>query len=105
MAVLINIPETAAPGDIVPVKILIQHPMETGFRTGPDGALVPRDIIQTLSCLYLGEEIFRADIFPAIAANPFFGFHLRAETTGEVAFIWTDTAGTTSREVRTLTVA
>jgi sulfur-oxidizing protein SoxZ len=105
MAVLINIPETAAPGEIIAVKILIQHPMETGFRTGSDGALVPRDIIQTVTCLYLGEEVFRADLFPAIAANPFLGFHLRAEETGEVAFVWTDTAGTTSQEVRMLTVA
>lgn len=104
MSVLINIPETATPGEIVAVKILIQHPMETGFRTGPDGALVPRDIIQTLTCLYRGEEVFRADLFPAITANPFFGFHLRAEETGAVAFVWTDTAGTTSQEVRTLTV-
>lgn len=105
MSVLINIPETAAPGEIVAVKILIQHPMETGFRTGPDGALVPRDIIQDLTCLYRGEEVFRVELFPAITANPFFGFHLRAEETGEVAFVWTDTAGTTAREVRTLTVA
>jgi sulfur-oxidizing protein SoxZ len=105
MAVLINIPETAAPGEIVAIKILIQHPMETGFRTGSDGALVPRDIIETVVCLYRGEEVFRADLFPAVAANPFLGFHLRAEETGEVAFVWTDIVGATSREFRTLTVA
>jgi sulfur-oxidizing protein SoxZ len=105
MTVLINIPDTAAPGEIVEIKILIQHPMETGFRTGLDGTLVPRDIIESLACLYLGEEVFRADLYPAITANPFLGFHLRADTTGDVEFIWTDNAGVTSREVRTLTVS
>jgi len=105
MTVLVNIPESASPGEIVTIKILIQHPMETGFRTGRDGKLVPRDIIQSLSCLYLGEEVFRADLYPAITANPFFGFHLRAETTGDVELVWTDIAGLTSREVRRLTVA
>lgn len=105
MAVLLNLPDTAAPGEIVGVKILIQHPMETGFRTGPDGTLVPRDIIERVVCIYLGEEVFRADLYPAVTANPFLGFHLRAEATGEVEFVWTDNSGVTSREVRTLTVA
>ncbi len=104
MSVLLNLPETATPGEIVGIKILIQHPMETGFRTGRDGALVPRDIIESLVCLYLGQEIFRAELYPAITANPFFGFHLRAEETGDVELVWTDNAGVTAREVRTLTV-
>ena len=45
--------------------------METGYRTGPDGALVPRDIIRRFVCTYNGEEVFSADLFPAISANPF----------------------------------
>lgn len=104
MSVLINIPDSAAPGEIVEIKFLIQHPMETGFRTGPDGTLVPRDIIESVTCLYLGEEVFRAELYPAVTANPFVGFHLRADTTGEIEFIWTDNSGVTSREARTLTV-
>lgn len=104
MVTMVNIPETAAAGDIVEVKILISHPMETGFRTGPDGALVPRNIIHDFRCLYGGEEVFRAEIFPAIAANPFLGFFLRADETAEVELLWTDEAGQEHSERRLLTV-
>ncbi len=104
MSALINVPETAAPGDILDIKVLLQHPMETGFRTGPDGNLVPRNIIHSLRCLYLGEEVFAAELFPAVTANPFFAFTLVAEETGEVEFLWVDEEGVEHREVRTLTV-
>ena len=52
---------------------------ETGYRTGPGGALVPRDIIQRFVCTYNGEEVFSADFFPAIAANPFIALRSTAE--------------------------
>ena len=105
MAALINVPETAAPGEIVEIKALIQHPMETGFRTGPDGRLVPRDIIHSLRCLYLGEEVFAAELFPAVTANPFLAFTLVAEETGLVEFVWVGEDGTEQSDSRTLTVA
>src|SRR5690606_9971832 len=76
---MISVPETAARDEIVEVKILISHPMETGFRTGADGRRIPRDIVHSLRCIYNGEEVFRTEIFPAIAANPYFAFHLRAK--------------------------
>lgn len=104
MTTMINIPETAAAGDIVEIKILISHPMETGFRTGPDGALVPRNIIHDFRCVYAGNVVFRAAIFPAIAANPFLGFCLRATETADVELIWTDEAGQEHSERRLLTV-
>ena len=72
--VLINVPPTAKRGQIIEIKALISHPMETGFRTGPDGNLVPRNIIKRFTCNYNGEEIFSADLFPAITANPFITF-------------------------------
>lgn len=105
MDALINVPETATAGEIVEIKVLLQHPMETGFRTGPDGALVPRNIIHSLTCLYHGEEVFAAELFPAVTANPFFAFTLVAEATGEVEFLWIDEEGAEHRESRTLTVA
>ena len=105
MSVLLNVPETAAPGEVVTVKVLIQHPMETGFRTGPDGRLVPRNIIHSLRCLYLGHEVFAAELFPAVTANPFFAFSLVAEASGPVEIAWTDEAGTEHRESRPLAVA
>ncbi|SFG39897.1 sulfur-oxidizing protein SoxZ [Palleronia marisminoris] len=104
MSALVNVPESAAPGEIVDIKVLLQHPMETGFRTGPDGKLVPRNIIHSLRCLYLGEEVFAAELFPAVTANPFFAFTLVAEMTGQVEILWVDDSEEEHRETRTLTV-
>ncbi len=100
----ISVPETAPRGEIVEVKILIAHPMETGFRTGADGRLVPRDIVHSLRCTYNGEEVFRAELFPAIAANPFFSFHFLADESGEVTLVWTDDGGQEFGETRAITV-
>ena len=105
MTAMVNVPETAAPGEIVQVKILISHPMETGFRTGMDGKLVPRNIIRELRATYNGSEVYRVDLYPSIAANPFFAFHLRANETGEVAITCVDEGGEERTETRTLTVA
>ena len=95
---LINVPATAKRGEVIEIKTLISHPMETGYRTGPDGALIPRDIIHRFVCTYNGEEIFRADLFPAIAANPFIAFSTVATESGEIALSWTDEKGQTQRE-------
>lgn len=105
MVAMVNVPEQAAKGEIVEIKLLVQHPMETGFRTGTDGRLVPRNIIHLIRCLYLGREVFRAELFPAVAANPFLAFRLRAEASGDIRLIWTDENGDQFSEVRTLSVA
>ena len=90
---LINVPATAKKGEAVEIKVLIQHPMETGFRTGADGKLIPRDIIQKFTCTYAGQEVFAANLFPAVAANPFFSFFTVATESGPLVFKWTDNAG------------
>ena len=90
---LINVPAKAKRGEIVEIKTLIAHPMETGFRVGLNGALIARDIITTFVCRYNGEEIFRADLFPAIAANPFVSFHTVATESGTIDFEWTGDNG------------
>lgn len=104
MSARMNVPETAQPGEVVEVKVLISHPMETGFRTGMDGRMVPRNIIRELRCVYDGNEVFRAALHPAVSANPFFAFHLRAGASGDVTLFWVDEAGEHS-ESRHLTVA
>ena len=71
---LINVPKKAKRGDIIEIKTLMSHIMETGYRHTATGELVPRDIITSFACRYNGIEIFRADLFPAIAANPFITF-------------------------------
>ena len=102
--VLINLPALAKRGEVIEIKTLIAHPMETGHRVGPTGTAIPRDIINRFLCTYNGAEVFRAELFPAIAANPFIAFFTVATETGELAFSWTDDRGETQTEVRQITV-
>jgi sulfur-oxidizing protein SoxZ len=90
---LINVPAKARRGEIIEIKTLIAHPMETGFRVGLAGALIPRDIITTFTATYNGEEIFHADFSQAIAANPFVTFFTTATESGTIAFQWTGDNG------------
>src|SRR5919112_2215567 len=100
---LINVPAKAKRGDILEIKALVSHPMETGYRTGPDGTLVPRDIINRFVCTYNGEEIFSADLFPAMSANPFIAFSTVATESGEIVFTWTGDNGFEQTETATIT--
>ena len=95
---LINVPAKAKKGEIVEIKTMMQHPMETGFRPGPDGRLYPRDIIKRFVCTYDGETVFSADLFPAISANPYLSFTMVATVSGVVTFSWTDDAGQTQEQ-------
>lgn len=102
--VLINLPQRAKRGGIIEIKTLISHPMETGYRLSNTGAAIPRDIINSFTCTYNGDEVFRADLFPAIAANPFIAFFTIATESGEFVFTWTDDHGQEQTEVRQITV-
>ena len=90
---LINVPAKAKRGEVIAIKTLISHIMETGFRHSNVGVRIPRDIIDTFVCTYNGEEIFRAALYPAIAANPFITFHTVATESGTFAFQWTGDNG------------
>ena len=86
---LINAPKTAKRGDTIEIKALILHPMETGFRPGTNGRMIPRNIIEKFSARWNGEEIFAMTFSPAIAANPFVSFFTVARESGRVDFLWT----------------
>ena len=79
---LINVPATAKKGDIVEIKALIAHPMETGFRFDVNGAPIPKNVVSELVCRYNGEEVFRAELGSGVAANPYLQFHAVAEASG-----------------------
>ena len=85
---LINVPARAKRGDIIEIKTLTSHIMETGYRHTASGEAVPRDIITSFACRYNGTEVFRADLFPAIAANPFISFFTTATESGKFEFEW-----------------
>jgi sulfur-oxidizing protein SoxZ len=88
VSALINVPAKAKRGEIIEIKTLMSHVMETGYRHTADGEVVPRNIITGFACRYNGVEIFRADLFPAIAANPFITFSAGATESGKFDFEW-----------------
>jgi sulfur-oxidizing protein SoxZ len=101
---LINVPARAKRGEIIELKTLISHPMETGYRVGTNGVLIARDIITRFTCTYNGEEIFRAELSPAIAANPFIAFFTTATESGTIAFHWSGDNGFSAIETAAIAV-
>ena len=95
---LINVPSSARRGEIIQIKTLISHEMETGYRRTSLGAVIPRDILRLFVCSYNGQEVFRAQIHPAIAANPYFAFHTIATESGTLVFTWTGDNGFAATE-------
>src|SRR5258706_6286701 len=79
MAARIQVQREARRGEIIEVRVLIQHPMETGFRYDAFGRQTPRNVIYSFECRYGGIEVFRAAMGAGIAANPYLRFFLRAQ--------------------------
>ena len=101
---LINAPATAKRGEVIEIRATIGHPMETGFRPGDDGKVVPRNIIQTFSCRYNGELVFSAELFSAVSANPYIAFHTVATDSGTLVLNWEGDNGFTQTESISLAV-
>jgi sulfur-oxidizing protein SoxZ len=101
---LVNVPAKAKRGEVIEIKTLISHPMETGYRHDTNGAPIPRDIIHTFVCRYNGEEVFRADLHPAIAANPFITFFTVATESGVIELTWTPDHGEPAAQKANITV-
>lgn len=101
---LINIPRNAKRGDVVEIKTLISHVMETGFRTTNTGQVIPRDIITQFSCKYGDDEIFRAELHPAMSANPYISFFTVATESATLTFSWTGDNGFAVTETARITV-
>ncbi len=76
------------------------HTMETGFRPGPNGRIIPRNIIERFTATWNGGEIFAMELSPAISANPFVSFFAVASESGTIAFRWTGDEGFAAEESR-----
>ena len=101
---LINVPAKAKRGDIIEIKTLMSHIMETGYRHTAAGEVIPRDIITSFACRYNGNEVFRVDLFPAIAANPFITFFTTATESGKFEFEWVGDNGFSETAVASIIV-
>ncbi len=102
----IKVPKTAAAGDVITIKTLISHKMESGQRKDKKtGNLIPRKIINKFNCEFNGNTVFGCDIDPAISANPFLEFSAKVTESGTFTFVWTDDDGTTTEASKDITVS
>jgi sulfur-oxidizing protein SoxZ len=85
---LIKSPASAQRGEAIEIHTTIAHEMETGFRPGDNGKILPRNIITHFSCHYNDELVFEAALYPAMAANPYIAFHTVATVSGTLRFSW-----------------
>ena len=91
--VAVTVSASAKRGEVIEIRTLAQHVMENGFRHSQTGELIPRDIITQFSCLYNGVEVFRAELHPAVAANPLITFTTIATESGTLEFKWSGDNG------------
>jgi len=100
----LRVPKTATRGEIIEIRTMVEHPMESGFRYDNIGKRIPRHIATEFSCRYNAREVFRATLHPAVSTNPYFLFYLVADQSGELSFSWIDDRGGVASETRYITV-
>ena len=91
----VKVPKTASAGDVITIKTLISHEMESGQRKDKQGKLIPREIINKFTCEFNGKEVFSCDIDPAVSSNPYFEFNAKVAESGTFKFAWVDDNGET----------
>jgi sulfur-oxidizing protein SoxZ len=101
----VKLPKKAAKGEVIQIKTLISHTMESGQRKDrKTGEKIPRKIINKFVCTFEGKEVFSADWHPAISANPYLSFYTVATESGTFEFAWTDDDGSVYSTTAKLTV-
>jgi sulfur-oxidizing protein SoxZ len=101
----LKLPSEAKKGEVIQIKTLIPHIMESGQRKDKDGKPIPRKIINTFACEFNGKPVFTANLEPAIAANPYIQFSAKVEESGTFKFTWKDDDGTVTTAESKITVA
>ena len=87
------LPDSMAPGDVVKARLLVEHPMHTGYLQDLQGRLIPRNVIVQLTCEYGGREVFKVEPSSGVAGNPLFEFFFRVQAPGELLVRWVDDQG------------
>ncbi len=93
----LQVPPEVKRGEAFNVRVIVQHPMETGFRRDYDGKVIPLHIVDRLACRYAGREVFRVELGSGIAANPYFVFPVVATESGDITVEWSDDRGESGR--------
>jgi sulfur-oxidizing protein SoxY len=100
----LKVPAEVRRHEIVEVKTMISHRMETGLRIDAGGNPIPRRIINRMVCARDGEPIFAADLTPAIAANAYLSFPMVARESAVLTFAWREDGGAEYHASHSLTV-
>lgn len=86
----ISVPASAKKGEVIEIKTLITHPMETGRRKAEDGKVIPRLILNKFACTFNGKEVFSAKLDTSVSADPYISFFYKATESGTFEFVWID---------------
>ena len=89
----IKLPKEAKKGEIIQIKTLVSHLMESGQRKDAQGKPIARKIINKFTCEFNGKPVFACDMEPAISANPYFEFNAKVSESGKFKFTWVDDNG------------
>ena len=89
----VKVPKSASAGEVITIKTLISHKMETGQRKDKNGNIIPRSIINKFTCDFNGARVFETDLEPAVAANPYLQFNVKVAESGTFKFTWVDDDG------------
>ena len=100
----VKVPATAKKGEVIEIKTVVPHKMETGTRKDKKGKLIPRLIVNKFVSTFNGKEVFSADLHPAVSANPYFMFYAKVSESGTFEFTWTDDKGKSVKVTRKITV-
>jgi sulfur-oxidizing protein SoxZ len=101
----VKVPKSAKAGEVITIKTLISHQMESGQRKDKDGNVIPRQIINKFTCEFNGATVFTCDLDPAISTNPFIEFSAKVNESGTFKFIWVDDNGSTYTDEKTIEVS
>ncbi|MEL6292384.1 MAG: thiosulfate oxidation carrier complex protein SoxZ [Pseudomonadota bacterium] len=101
----VKVPKTASAGEVITIKTLMSHKMESGQRKDrKTGEIIPRMIINKFNATFNGTEVFSVDIEPAVSANPFLQFSVKVPESGEFHFKWVDDSGKVFETKKKITV-
>jgi sulfur-oxidizing protein SoxZ len=101
----VRVPSTATAGEIVTIKSLISHTMESGQRKDDDGNAIPRSIINRFVAAFNGETVIDVTMEPAISTNPYFEFQAKIPESGTMTFTWYDDDGSVYEESKDISVS
>lgn len=89
----VKAPKKAEAGEVVTIKTLISHKMESGQRKDKAGNVIPRSIINRFTCEFNGKSVIDVTLEAAISTNPYFEFEAMIPEAGEFKFTWYDDDG------------